>query len=441
MKEPLISVGIVTSSIIEIKLIGEYYLKSKDLYFLHKLIFRNSQNGILLESSLGTYYVNESDVFVPFPPNNASFIVKSAKIGNNFHWERKTDNRYIGSFKIIREKGKLTLVNYISLENYIQSVIRSEINENAHIELLKAQAIVARSWTLAQLKREKRKSLYERRNKGEIIRWYERDGHINFNFCNDDHCQRYHGIGKSPSLNVMRAVEETRGLALFGPNGVCDARYSKSCGGKTELFENTWGIDETGCTQSIEDSDYPLELGGEDLSIERNAKKWILSRPDAFCNVTDNEILKTNLVDFDNETKDFFRWKIEYSQEEISEIIKEKLNRNYGAILDLIPVERGASGRLIKLKIVGQKHTMIIGKELEIRRALSKTHLYSSAIIIEKQNIVDGIPQKFVLHGAGWGHGVGMCQIGAAAMAVNGYAFDEILAQYFPNSKIKRYYK
>jgi SpoIID/LytB domain protein len=441
MQEPIVTVGILNAKRIKIKIVGEYLFPRKEIYMRGRLIFSDAHNGIMLETSLGTYYVSENDVFEPFPPHNASFIVDDVTVGKKFHWEHKERHRYSGSFKIIRENGALTLVNIIPLENYLESVIRSEMNENAPFSLLKAQAVVARSWTLSQMKKGGKKGVNERRKKGEVLRWYERDGHVNYVFCNDDHCQRYHGIGKSQSIAVHEAVEQTRGLVLTGKNGLCDARYFKSCGGRTELFRNVWGEDEGDCISSVEDYDYPTEFTDVDLSIEKNARKWILSEPEAFCNTKDEKILSSVLVDFDKKTVDFYRWRKEYTQEEISALIKKKLKKDYGAILDLLPVERGASGRVIKLKIVGEKRTLIIGKELEIRRTLSETHLYSSAIIIDKEDVQNGVPQKFVIRGAGWGHGVGMCQIGAAVMGEKGYEFDEILAHYYPETKIKRYYK
>ncbi len=441
MQEPIVTVGILNDDKISVKLVGEYYVPRLNVYLRSRIVFRNMHNGIMLESTMGTYYVSPDDIFEPFPPHNASFIVRNVRIGKNFHWEKTEDHRYTGSFKIIIEQGKLTLVNILPLEDYIESVIRSEMNENASLELLKAQAIVARSWTLAQMKKGAKKGATERRKKGEIIRWYERDGHLNYIFCNDDHCQRYHGIGKSQSLRVHEAVANTRGLVLWSDNEVCDARYSKSCGGRTEFYANVWGDEENKCLVSVDDYDYPTEFTEVDLSVEKNARRWILSEPEAFCNTKDEKILAHILVDFDKRTRDFYRWRVEYSQTELAALIRKKLKRDYGAILDLIPLERGASGRVTRLKIIGTKREIIIGKELEIRKTLSETHLYSSAIVIDKENIVENIPQKFVIRGAGWGHGAGMCQIGAAVMGEKGYMFDEILGQYFPHTKIKRYYQ
>ncbi len=441
MKEPLVTVGILNNDRISLKIVGEYFSSRLNIYLRGKVVFRNMHNGILLETTLGTYYVTSNDVFEPYPANNASFIVEDVIVGKNFHWEEKKTLRYAGSFKIIVEEGKLTLINILPMENYLESVIRSEMNENASIELLKAQAVVARSWTLAQMKKGSNKQVNVRRKKGEVIKWYERDGHVNYLFCNDDHCQRYHGVGKSPAVKVREAIAITRGLALVGKEGVCDARYSKSCGGRTELFENIWGKEENTCIESVEDYDYPTEFTDVDLSDERNARRWILSEPEAFCNTKDEKILSQALVDFDRKTTNFYRWKVEYSQEEISDLIKRKSHKDFGRIIDLIPVERGKSGRLVRLKIVGEKRELVIGKELEIRKTLSETYLYSSAITIDKEYEGGNVPVKFIIRGAGWGHGAGMCQIGAAVMGEKGYNFDEILAHYFPNTKIKRYYK
>ncbi len=441
MTEPIITVGITSGKKIALKIVGEYYLPRLNLYIHGRSYFEKSSRGILLESTLGTYYINENDVFVAANEDNASFWVHNVKIGKGFHWEREEDQHFLGDFKFVHENGEITLVNIIPLELYLESVIGSEMSEHASSALLESQAIVARSWTLAQLNNKNVIPHNEYREKGLRLRWRERDSHTLYDFCADDHCQRYQGIIKTSTLRTAAAVDKTRGIALLEGEKICDARYSKSCGGVTELYENVWSKTAHPCLESVYDFVAPTYYSDWDLSVEQNARKWILAKPEAFCNTEDVTILKQILVDFDNETKDFFRWKKIFSQNEIAELIHKNLHHDFGEILDLIPVERGKSGRLIKLKIVGSKREFIIGKELEIRKTLSESHLYSSAIVIEKENVVNNIPQRFVIYGAGWGHGVGMCQIGAAVMGHKGYKFDEILAHYFPHAKIKRIYK
>ena len=441
MTEPIITVGIISGKKIELKIIGEYYLPRLNLYIHGKSYFKKSSHGILLESTLGTYYINESDIFIAANEDNASFWVRNVKIGKGFHWERKEDQRFLGDFKFVVEKEEITLVNVIPVELYLESVIGSEMSEHASAALLESQAIVARSWTLAQLNKENEKPRNELRKKGMHLRWYERDSHTLYNFCADDHCQRYQGIIKTSTMRTAAAVDKTRGIVLREGKNICDTRYSKSCGGVTELYENVWSKTAHPCLESVYDFVTPTYYSDWDLTIEKNARKWILAKPEAFCNTEDETVLKQVLVDFDVETKDFFRWEKSFFQNEIAELIRKNLHHNFGDILDLIPIERGKSGRIIKLKIIGSKREFTIGKELEIRRALSDSHLYSSAFIVEKKNVANGVPQSFVLHGAGWGHGVGLCQIGAAVMGEKGYKFDEILAHYFPHAKLERIYR
>jgi len=272
------------------------------------------------------------------------------------------------------------------------------------------------------------------------MRWYDREDHVNYDLCADDHCQRYQGVSKIINDNALNAIETTRGLVLQYDNQICDTRYSKCCGGMTESFESVWeNIRHHYLSPVI---DYKFELDGVDYDLTDNklAEQWIKSNPNAYCNTTDQRILSQILVDFDRPTDNFFRWKLEYNQEELSKIIKEKSGIDFGQIIDIIPILRGYSGRIIKLKIVGQKKELIIGKELEIRKTLSLSHLYSSAFYVEKKNIVNGIPKNFTLHGAGWGHGVGLCQIGAAVMGEKGYGFDEILVHYFKGAVIQKIY-
>jgi stage II sporulation protein D len=443
MTEPKINIGIITESEVGFDLYGDYFLKG----------LSNKLNGHFTAAlDSGKVTLTQNNVIIasgtelslkPRERNTASFLVHDVVIGKSFHWMKKEKQRFRGTLKLISDEGQITLINTISLEEYLSSVISSEMNPNSSIELLKAHAIISRSWLLAQLDKKKTQHKPESREKiseEEIIRWYDRDDHSKFDFCADDHCQRYQGISKVINDNAYSAVSQTWGLVLKHNNQICDTRFSKCCGGMTESFENVWeSVPHEYLTSSV---DYKFELDGLELDLtkETDTVKWIKISPNAYCNTKDERILSQVLVDFDRTTIDFFRWKVEYTQEELRSIIKEKSGIDFGAIVDLIPVERGNSGRIIKLKIAGTQKTITIGKELEIRKTLSKTHLYSSAFLVERKNIIDGVPQTFLFEGAGWGHGVGLCQIGAAVMSEKGHKFDEILLHYFKGAKIQKIY-
>lgn len=272
------------------------------------------------------------------------------------------------------------------------------------------------------------------------IKWYERDAHTHFDVCADDHCQRYQGITRASTVAVEAAIKATRGEMLMYENKICDARYSKSCGGISETFENCWAVEHYPYLTPVIDN--PTEPQGFDIDLtqEENAQQWIRQSPEAFCNTTDKHILSQVLNNYDQETTDFYRWKIEYTQAEISELLARRSGIDFGDIIDLVAVLRGESGRLIELKIVGTKQTITVGKELEIRKWLSNSHLYSSAFVVDKSEIINNIPQHFTLIGAGWGHGVGLCQIGAAVMGEKGYKYDEILLHYFKGAELKKMY-
>lgn len=447
MKEPNVNVAIQTEEEIVFELYGDYYspqlqkeLNGKFTASIKDGLITLTKNGETLKANGGAITL-EPNIF-----EAESFFLRGVTIGIKFHWERKENQRFLGSLKLIAEGDKITAVNVLPVEHYLTSVISSEMNSNSSLELLKAHSIISRGWLLAQI--EKRRELsagnteYQSRieNDDELIKWYDREDHTLYDVCADDHCQRYQGITKVYSDSARKAIEETKGLILTYKGKICDTRFSKSCGGITEGFQNVWEkVEHPYLTKVI---DYRFEPDNFDLDLtkEKAAETWIRSAPPAFCNTTDQKILSQVLLDYDQQTKDFYRWTKEYSQEEISELIKTKSGIDFGDILDLIPVERGFSGRLIKLKIVGSKKTLIIGKELEIRRILSTSHLYSSGFVIDKENIVNDIPQKFILTGAGWGHGVGLCQIGAAVMGAKGYLFDEILLHYFKGAKIEKVY-
>ncbi|MBQ0024543.1 MAG: DUF4922 domain-containing protein [Bacteroidales bacterium] len=370
---------------------------------------------------------------------DGTFTLIDVIIGVNFHWERRENQTFQGTLKLIVENGCVTAINIIGIEDYLYSVISSEMSATASKNLLKAHAVISRSWLLAQIVKNKTLTACQTPysattdTEDELIKWYDREDHVNFDVCADDHCQRYQGIVRSSvSRNVREAIDETWGEVLKYDGEICDARFSKCCGGVMEEFQYAW--EPKKFDYLVKRADAPDEENFPDLTVEENARKWILSSPEAFCNTSDAKVLSQVLNTYDQETTHFYRWDVEYSAQELSELVKERSGVDYGEITDLIPVARGTSGRLWKLKIVGTKKTKIIGKELEIRRTLSKSHLYSSAFVVEKK---DG---KFLLHGAGWGHGVGLCQIGAAVMGEKGYSYDKILGHYFPHALIETQY-
>lgn len=442
MNQPNISVGVLKAKEIRFDLYGEFdsSISHKRFSGRFKAKLVNDQIKIFHEKQeiLSAHEI----VFNPFDFDTDSFLLRDVIIGINFHWQKKENERFRGKLQFIQEDNLITAVNILPLEEYLTSVISSEMSPNSSLELLKAHAIVSRSWLFAQLQKSKfqNKPVAETITGDELIKWYDREDHKHYDFCADDHCQRYQGITKVINDHAVQAVLATRGLLLMYNNKVCDTRFSKCCGGMTETFENVWENVPHEYLPAIVDYKFDLDGFETDLTREDSAKQWIENSPNAFCNTNDRKILNQVLVDFDRDTNDFFRWKVEYTQEEISGLIKTKSGIDFGVIHDLIPLTRGKSGRITRLKIIGEKKTFIIGKELEIRRTLSKTHLYSSAFIVKKENIVDNIPQKFILDGAGWGHGVGLCQIGAAVMGEMGYSFDEILQHYFNGANIHKGY-
>lgn len=400
--------------------------------------------------------------FTPQKNTTSFFELQDVTIGINFHWERKEVQRFKGKLKIIVEDDKLTAINIISIEDYLTSVISSEMSATASLELLKAHAVISRSWLLNKLRieNEKLKNKMQPDNadsaaisqfstlNSQFIKWYDHEAHKNFDVCADDHCQRYQGITRASTPQAVEAVSATRGEALIYEGKICDARFSKCCGGAFEEFQNCW--ENVRHPYLIGQRDSRTENLLPDLSIEAEADKWIRTSPVAFCNTQDEKILSQVLNNYDQETADFYRWKVSYSQQELSELIHKRSGIDFGKIIDLIPIERGTSGRLVRLKIVGTLRTLTIGKELEIRRTLSTSHLYSSAFVVDKEYKEEyreckeeeqEIPSRFILTGAGWGHGVGLCQIGAAVMGEQGYKYEEILSHYYPGSTIERQYK
>ena len=404
-KEPDITVGIVSGLKISFVLNSPYVAKGEIITGPQVVEF--AEGGILWR---GTQYRNLT--FTP-QADDASFSLEDVTIGVNFHWERKETQTFEGSLHIVVEADHIVAINKLPVERYLTSVISSEMSASASLEFLKAHAVISRSWLLAQIEKRRRHeqggdSFFSFTKKDdELIRWYDREDHTIFDVCADDHCQRYQGITKASSKQVAEAINETRGQVLTYGQEICDARFHKCCGGQTEEYQYCW---------------------------EDTPKPYLVSFEDPYCNTSDKTILKQVLNDFDQETPDFYRWTVEYTQAALSELVSRKLKEDFGEIQELIPLERGKSGRIWKLKIVGTKKTFTIGKELEIRRALSETHLLSSAFDVERQG------DRFILHGKGWGHGVGLCQIGAAVMGEQGKTYDEILLFYYRGANIKRLY-
>lgn len=444
--EPHISVGILTESKIKFELYGEYSSYGFKHFFSGRFEAEIINDRIVCKGDKDTIEISDEIIFEPQEPDNESFLIRDVVIGVKFHWERKEKQRFTHSLKLIKDNGKITAINIVPIEKYLMSVISSEMSAKCSLQMLKATAVVSRSWLLAQIEKSKQiKSVHsdyktKHYTEDELIKWYDREDHKLFDVCADDHCQRYQGVTKMTSEAARKAVEQTAGIVLVENDKILDARFSKSCGGISEAFENVWEPVKHPSLSSVYDYKYIADDFNDDFSEEINAEKWIKASPPAFCNTSDPKILNQILLDYDQETKDFYRWKVEYTQTQLSDLIKRKSGIDFGSIIDLIPIERGFSARLVKLKIVGTKKTLTIGKELEIRRTLSETHLYSSGFIIEKTDIVEGIPEKFILRGAGWGHGVGLCQIGAAVMAEQGYQFDEIAIHYFKDAVIKKIY-
>jgi SpoIID/LytB domain protein len=369
------------------------------------------------------------------------FLLQNVTIGKDFHWQRKQDQTFEGGLRfILRDDGTITAINDILLEDYLKSVISSEMSAEAPVEFLKAHAITSRSWLVAMLERSRRGKLPQTplggpNAEGEIIRWYTREDHDIYDVCADDHCQRYQGVSTIMAI-AQEAVMATRGQFLVFEGEICDARFYKACGGRTEEFHNAW--EDTPVPYLTSTSDAPSEHAP--ITTEESAAAWILSQPEAYCNTKDPDLLRQVLPSFDRETADFFRWTLSYGREELEGIIRERSGIDIGTLIDLVPLHRGPSGRITRLRIVGSGRTIIVGKELEIRRILSRSHLYSSAFLPQIQRGSDGRPSTVVLRGAGWGHGVGLCQIGAATMCAKGFPAEEVVTHYFPGARVKKVY-
>lgn len=446
-KQPNVNVGIVSGQKIHFSLNKPYLAKGEMVTGEQEVAF--SEGGILWN---GNQYSS-----LTFHPQSAdaSFSLSDVTIGVNFHWERKETQTFLGTLHFVVESDKICAINELPVERYLESVISSEMSATSSLELLKAHAVISRSWLLAQMK--KRREVAESGNNffsfvkkdDRLIRWYDREDHTIFDVCADDHCQRYQGITKETSPHVAEAIRQTKGQILMDGDDICDARFSKCCGGVTEEFQYCWEDTPKNYLSSVRDIMQGVKSVGSaapaplpSLQDEAAAEAWIRSNPPAFCNTTDKKILSQVLNDYDQETADFYRWKVTLTQEKLKQLLDEKLKMNFGDILDLQAEERGKSGRISKLRIVGTEKTFVIGKELEIRRALSDTHLYSSAFVVDRCDIDEkGVPQRFDIIGAGWGHGVGLCQIGAAVMGEEGFDYDAILLHYYQGAEIKKVYK
>lgn len=412
---PLVSVGIVGAESITFTLNGYGEDGSSRTATIH--------NGLI-------QYDGKAHTRLCFNPQSPDdrFSLMDVVIGVNFHWQRLETQTFRGSLRLLADGGKIWAINDLPVEDYLESVISSEMSAQSSLPLLMAHAVISRSWLMSQI--DGNTAPNTQASHGDaFIRWYDHTDHTLFDVCADDHCQRYQGITKETSPNVAEAIRRTRGELLTYGDEICDARFSKCCGGAMEEFQYCWDDTPKPYLKGIGDT--PEETI-PDLTVEENARQWILSSPKSFCNTTDKRILSQVLNDYDQETTDFYRWHVSYTQEELSKLVEKKLGAGLGTITDMRPLKRGTSGRICELRITGTKKTIVVGKELEIRRALSESHLYSSAFVVEKQG------DTFTLIGAGWGHGVGLCQIGAAVMGDKGYAYDEILRHYYPGAEIEK---
>lgn len=430
---PEISVGIIHATSIYFTIDGHYTDKNKLKISEGKHCISIAEGIVTLDGKA----ISSLPYLVP-AKEKCKFTLHDVVIGIGFHWEQKEDQIFKGALSFVVEGGKLWAVNTLSIEDYLFCVIASEMKSTSSLELLKAHAVVSRSWLMAQIEAKKKtKPVYRSVsiNAGTLIKWYDREDHTLFDVCADDHCQRYQGLTRANNKTVKKAIEETSGQLLVYEGQICDARFSKCCGGMTEVFETCWQPTHIDYLQSFVDN--PVRPAGThdwDLTTEEGATKWITSSPDAYCDTTDAEVLKQVLNDYDvKTTPQMYRWTVEYTQQEISELIESKCQLGIGTLQDLEVVERGPSGRIVQLKLIGTNKTITIGKELEVRRALSKTHLQSSAFVVERN-----LHGNFILRGAGWGHGVGMCQVGAAVMAHKKFSYKGILYHYFRRAIVEK---
>jgi SpoIID/LytB domain protein len=434
---PTIQVGIMSAASVGFRLHGVFRFheeNDRETTSAYQLEYRN---GRIVDTVSGKLY-NQLH-FTPVT-KACSIEIEKVTIGIDFHWERTETQEFAGSLRVIPDGQQLCVINVIEVEQYLQSVISSEMSANASPEFLKTHAVISRSWLLAQMEKRQTAPAQQHqsltRSNSEWIQWFDREDHHLFDVCADDHCQRYQGVSRIVSPAAKEAVDATRGMILTHKGAICDARFYKCCGGVTETFESAWEPVHYPYLTRV--SDAPSSIPA-DLTDETQAREWILASPPAYCNTTDKHILQQVLNNYDLETTDFYRWKASYSQSELSALIASRSGIDFGTVTDLVPLKRGVSGRITRLRIVGTLRTMTIGKELLIRKWLSTSHLYSSAFVVAKSSETDG-STTFTLHGAGWGHGVGLCQIGAAMMCSQGFSFRQILNHYYPQSTVEKRY-
>ena len=405
----VVSVGIMKDTAIRFCMNSPYQAKGTEV--TGEQIAEYTEGGIRWKDN-----VYQELTFRP-QEDGASFTLHGVTIGQKFHWERQESQTFSGILKLVVDEDKIVAINILPVEDYLTSVISSEMKGSCSLEFLKAAAVISRSWLYAQMQRRQEHADQPApffsfvKGEGESIRWYDREDHTIFDVCADDHCQRYQGITRASNPQVAEAVNATRGQVMMYDGKVCDTRFGKCCGGQTNEYQYCW----------------------ENIEVP-----YLRSVKDPYCNTSDKKILRQVLYDYDLETHDFYEWTEELSQEEIHERITSHLKMDLGPILGLEIVEKGPGGHISKLRIVGKDKAFIIGKELEIRRLLSTSHLKSSAFTVETKNVRGGVPQRFVLHGRGWGHGVGLCQIGAAVMGERGFSYKQILKHYYTDVQIKR---
>ncbi len=436
MNEPYVSVGVLSGKSIKFTLKGIY--STDDV-----AIVTGEQEATLSDSGIAIVWNGKNYTSIEFTPTSYdgdSFELEDVVIGVDFHWQRKERQQFRGSIRLIVSDGNLTAVNIVKVEDYLISVISSEMSSTSSLPLLRAHAVISRSWLLAQMRHRSTPRVDSfRRSDTEITRWWDHDDHNDFDVCADDHCQRYQGISRVKGSAAHGAVDDTCGMVLMFNGELCDARFSKCCGGVFEEFISCWEDILLPYLVAGRDTVNPVKY--PDLTEENEAREWILSCPASFCSNNDEHILSQVLNNYDRERNDFYRWTEEITQEKIIRLLNERSGINVGEVIDLIPLQRGTSGRIIRLRIIGTEGEIVIGKELMIRRTLSESHLLSSAFVVDR-HFKDGgnVPDSFILNGAGWGHGVGLCQIGAAVMGEKGYTFDEILRHYYPGASIVKLY-
>lgn len=436
--EPKIKVALLQNSPeARLKLTGPFFLPDgRAVSGEHTVSAAGGQ--ILLRDSGKREIIRQKEIFLsPDASTGAYFTVLNITIGIDFHWQRVQEQSFHGAlFLSGHSESTFNLINMIPLEEYLASVISSEMSADAPLEFLKAQAITARSWLVAMLAKKESVRTLPRQKEDEMLTWQDVNDHQGFDVCADDHCQRYQGITKIISENVALAILSTSGTFLTSQGQICDARYYKCCGGQTDIFSSAWEDQSPPYLQSITDDDHMHSP----ISSETEAADWLFDLPPAYCNTTDKALLRKILPTFDQETLNFYRWQVTYTRRELEDILKKKSGIDFGNLQHIIPLDRGPSGRIYKLKIIGTKRTVVVGKELEIRRWLSDSHLLSSAFVVIAEHETYGSVRRFIFHGGGWGHGVGLCQIGAAVMAAKGFKAEDILAHYFTGANLRKLY-